>query len=600
MNDKLLDYYEQELTYIRQMGMEFAENYPKIANRLMLESEKSSDPHTERLIEAFAFISGRIHKKIDDDFPDMTESLLSIIYPHYNNPIPSMTIAQFKPMMQNVPESGYTIERGVKLYTKAVNDTPCQFTTSQAIEIWPIEVIKAQLKDPEIRIKDAQHLLQIQLKSINYLPFNTIEFKKLRFFLHGQHQHIFHIHELLFNNVCYIECVAKDINNNTQRTIVLTPSVEPVGFKEEEALLPTTKRAFPGYRLLMEYFCFPEKFLFFDLSGFDKLKEIETDDLLDIRIYFNRTADKSLTVDKHTFCLNASPVVNLFSKTAEPVRVDQRKTRYQVIPDTRRRDAMEVFSIDRISAISEEHGDEIEYRPFYSIRHHLEKIRNDDRNVFWHIQRELSGTSKDRGSEVFLSFSDLNLQPNSPSVDVLTVHTTCTNRDLPSRLPVGDKTGDFRIESAAPVEKITAILKPTPARRPFLRGSLQWRLISHLSLNYTSLVEGGEEALREILMLYDFDNSPSTRQQINGIVSVKTEHVTKRIQQSFCRGVKVIITLDEDKFVGAGLYLFAMVLERFLAQYVSVNSFSQLVIKTLQQKEILNTWPPRSGNQILL
>ena len=156
MNDTLLDYYEQELTYIRQMGMEFAEKYPKIAGRLMLESGKSSDPHTERLIEAFAFISGRIHKKINDDFPDMTESLLSIIYPHYNNPIPSMTIAQFKPMMQNVPETGYTIERGVKLYTKAVNDTPCQFTTSQPVEIWPIEVTKAQLKDPEIRVLTEQ------------------------------------------------------------------------------------------------------------------------------------------------------------------------------------------------------------------------------------------------------------------------------------------------------------------------------------------------------------------------------------------------------------------------------------------------------------
>ncbi len=599
MNDTLLDYYEHELTYIRQMGVEFAEKYPKIAGRLMLESEKSSDPHTERLIEAFAFLSGRIHKKINDDFPDMTESLLSIIYPHYNNPIPSMTIAQFKPLMQSVPETGYTIERGVKLYTKAVNDTPCQFTTSQPVEIWPIEVTKAQLKDPEIRVKNAQHLLQIQLKTINEIPFNTIEFKKLRFFLHGQHQHIFHLHELLFNNVCHIECVTKDKQNKSQ-TVVLTPAVEPVGFKEEEALLPLTKRAFPGYRLLMEYFSFPEKFLFFDLTGFDKLKNIDTDDKLDIRIYFNRTANRNLVVNKETFRLNASPVVNLFSKTAEPIRVEQRKTQYQVTPDTRRQDAMEVFSIDRISAISEEHGDQIEYRPFYSIRHHLEETKKDNRNVFWHVQREVSGKNRDKGTEVFLSFSDLNLKPDSPGVDVLTVHTTCTNRDLPSRLPVGDMAGDFRIESAAPVEKITAILKPTPARRPFLGGSLQWRLISHLSLNYTSLVEGGEEALREILMLYDFDNSPSTRQQINGIISVKTEHVTKRIQHSFCRGVKVIITLDEDKFVGVGLYLFAMILERFLAQYVSVNSFSQLVVKTLQRKEILNTWSPRSGNQILL
>ena len=234
------------------------------------------------------------------------------------------------------------------------------------------------------------------------------------------------------------------------------------------------------------------------------------------------------------------------------------------------------------------------------MRHHLGEERAAESQTFWHIQRRPSGKKGDRGTDVFLSFSDLNLKPSDPAEDILTVRVTCTNRDLPSRLAFGDATGDFNMETAAPVSTINCVLKPTPTRRPFLGSALQWRLVSHFSLNYMSLVEGGEHALKEILRLYDFNNSLSTQQMINGIVSVSSRHITKRINRSFCRGVQVTITLDEDKYVGTGIFLFASVLERFLSQYVSVNSFFQLVMKTLQREEPVKIWPPRSGNQILL
>jgi len=260
-----------------------------------------------------------------------------------------------------------------------------------------------------------------------------------------------------------------------------------------------------------------------------------------------------------------------------------------------------VFSIDSVTSSSAASpGEEAHFRPFYSVRHHLDEEDNRGRRAFWHIQRRASNKKGDEGTEVFLSFADLDFNPVDPGVETLTVHTTCTNRDLPARLPFGDTAGDFDMEIAAPVARINCLIKPTPARRPSLGGALQWRLISHLSLNYMSLVEGGEEALREILKLYDFDDSPATRQQINGIVSLQAQHVTKRIGQSFCRGVQVTIEFDEDKFVGTGLYLFASILERFLGQYVSVNSFSQLVAKTVQKKGALKKWPPRNGNRVLL
>ena len=259
-----------------------------------------------------------------------------------------------------------------------------------------------------------------------------------------------------------------------------------------------------------------------------------------------------------------------------------------------------MYTIDQVKAASVSGDTEKEYRPFYSIRHHLADDQDNQAKVFWHVQRRPSGQPGDKGTDVYLSFSDLNLNPADPGVDILTIRHTCTNRDMPSRLPFGDATGDFSMEVAAPVKKIECLIKPTPTRRPFLGGALQWRMISHLSLNYISMVEGGEDALKEILKLYDFEDSSSTRQQISGIVSVTSRHVTKRVSDAFARGVEVTITLDEDKFVGSGLYLFGSILERFLAQYVSVNSFSQLVLKTMQKKEELKRWPPRSGNQILV
>jgi type VI secretion system protein ImpG len=306
-------------------------------------------------------------------------------------------------------------------------------------------------------------------------------------------------------------------------------------------------------------------------------------------------------VNEDTFCINATPVVNLFKRIAEPIRVEQRQTEYRVVPDIRRQEATEVFSIDSVTASSSTSmGKEVDYKPFYSIRHHFQEEEGAGQRAFWYSQRRPSGRKGDNGTEVFLSFADLNFRPAEPGVETLTIHATCSNRDLPARLPFGDPAGDFSMETAAPVACINCLIKPTPARRPSLGGALQWRLISHLSLNYLSLVQGGEDALKETLKLYDFENSPATRQQINGIVSVESRAVTKRIGQSFCRGVEVTITFDEDKFIGTGLYLFASVLERFLGQYVSLNSFSQLVAKTIQKKEVLRKWPPRNGNRVLL
>lgn len=601
MEDRLLDYYERELTFIREMGAEFAHKYPKIAGRLLLEGDKCEDPHTERLIEAFALISGRIHKKIDDDFPEITESLLNIIYPHYTNPVPSMSVVRFDPVKQNIQEGGYRIDKGAALFSKPVKGTPCRFSTTQAVQIWPISVVDAQIREPRKMVKGAVQVIEIGMQSFNKLNLSTIDWQALRFFLNGPHQHVFHLYELLFNHICHAEFEVQTADGQSEVIELGADCIRPVGFTEKEGMLPYSKRSFPGYLLLFEYFCFPEKFLFFDLHGLDRLKNKKAGNCLTLRLFLNRMGKSDLVINTDTFQLNATPVANLFKRIAEPIRVEHRKTEYQVVPDVRRQKATEVYCVDQVTAtLSGSDGGQKEYRPFYSMRHHLAEDETSEAQTFWHIQRRPSGKKGDLGTDVFLSFSDLNLTPSDPGEDILTVRATCTNRDLPARLPFGNAGGDFNMETAAPVSKVICVLKPTPTRRPFLGGALQWRLVSHFSLNYMSLVDGGEHALKEILRLYDFNNSMATQQMISGIVSVSTRHITKRIKRSFCRGLQVTITFDEDKYVGTGIFLFACILERFLSQYVSVNSFSQFVMKTLQQEEPVKIWPPRSGNQILL
>ena len=393
------------------------------------------------------------------------------------------------------------------------------------------------------------------------------------------------------------------LNKDGQKEIIpLTPKhIAAVGFDPADGVISYSKRSFPGYILLFEYFCFPEKFLFFDFCGLDSLRGRKYKDILDIRIFLDTLPKANLVINADTFCTNATPAVNLFRRIAEPIRVEQLKTEYRVIPDVRRQNSTEIYSIDKVTSSSlSSPGEEVEFKPFYSVRHHLDEDDRHGRRVFWHMERRTSGKKGDNGTEVYLSFTDLDCNPADPGEEALTVHVTCTNRDFPARLSFGDPAGDFSMETAAPVSRINSLIKPLQTRRPSLEGALQWRLVSHLALNYMSIVQGGEEALREILSLYDFDNSPATRQQINGISAIGSKYVTKRMGQGFCRGVQVTVELDEDKFVGAGLYLFACILERFLAQYVSINSFSQLIVTTVQKKEVIKKWPPRNGNRVLL
>jgi type VI secretion system protein ImpG len=590
MDDDFLDYYERELSFIREMGGEFARKYPAVAGRLLLEPDRCEDPHVERLIEAFALICARVHKKLDDDLPEITQSLLNVLYPHCTNPIPSLSVVKFSPLLKNIPDTGYLIPKGTQLFSRPVDGVRCRFATAYQVTLWPMEVVSAAF---------AEQAITIRLKLHNKGTFAAFPSDSVRFYLNGQRQHTFLLYEQLLNNVSRVECVAD--GKKVPPVALAKDCIRHVGFDQDETLLPFPRQSFKGYRLLLEYFAFPEKYLFLDLAGLSSTPLADFGDTLDLAIHLDRPWEASLPLCADTFCLHAAPAVNLFSKIAEPLRIEQRQTEYRVVPDLRRPESTEVFSIDRVSGVSDAALPEARvYRPLYEITRPEGGDAGCIEGLWWQMQRRPSGKAGDSGTEVFLSFCDLASDPAEPPDETVTVRLTCSNRDIPGTLSWGDPAGDFDTEAAAPVEAIHTMVRPTAVRRPKLSGALQWRLISHLCLNHLSLLESEGAALKEMLRLYDVEEAPSTRQQVKGIVSVASRHVTRRIGALFCRGVEVTIEFDERQFVGGGVYLFASVLERFLGEYVSLNSFVQLVAKSRQRKDVIKKWPPRNGDRVLL
>ncbi|GFO64723.1 type VI secretion system baseplate subunit TssF [Geomonas paludis] len=591
MPDDILHYFERELSYLRHTGSSFARKYPKVAGRLLLEPTKCEDPHTERLIEAFAFLCARIQRKIDDGLPEITQSLLQVLYPQLTAPIPSCAVVKFAPLYRNLPEGCYQIAKGTPLFSKPVDGVSCQFRTAYPVTLWPVEVIHASLEAPVKLVKGAQQAVRVRLllHGAAGFPGDT-----LRFYLDGQPQHVFLLYQLLLNHVCSVECVPAGAA--VADAVHLPPGcLRPVGFAADEELLQYPQHSFPGYRLLLEYFAFPHKFLFIDLSGLSVLgKGAAFSHSVDLIFYLDTAAPESLVVGRETFCLYATPMVNVFQKIAEPIRHNHGKSEYRVVPDLRREGAFEVLSVDEVTAAGATSPAEVKhYCPVFS-----GSGGEDGAGRFWQMQRRPASRPHHGGTDVFLSVCDLAEAATAPLEETLLIRVTCSNRDLPAKLPCGDP--DFETESAAPLAAIKCLLKPTHSLRPSLDGELQRRLISHLSLNYISLVEGGAGALRQLLSLYDFASSSTTRHQVAGIVSVRSRAVTRRIGAGFCRGLEVTIVFDEEKYVGSGVYLFASVLERFLGQYVSVNSFVQLMAARASDDTIIKQWPPRSGDRVLL
>lgn len=610
--EELLPYYERELSFLRRYSHDFANRYPKIAARLALSGEHCEDPHVERMIESFALLGARINKKLDDDYPEFTEALLEVLYPHYLRPFPSCSIAQFAPSatlsQQTEP---FVVARGTELKSRAIRGVQCQFRTAYDVTLAPIRISEARYASiataPSATVLpgNATGVISITFESTApQLDLAALKVGRLRTHLHGEQSFVAALSDCLFANALatYVEAE----RNGQWRAVRQTP-FEQAGFDEADALIDYPAKSHPAYRLLTEYFAFPDKFDFvdFDLAALARqagrchrltlhvvLKEVRGDS------HVARLLDMLSANHFRLFC---TPVVNLFKQHGEPIRINHQAVSYPVIAESRRAFAYEVYAIDSVHLVRQTAHEEavIEFRPFYSL-HHGEAARAGH---YWFARRNDWVAQKSPGYETEISIVDIDFEPAAPQTDTLSLDLTCTNRDLPAGLATGLEGGDLFLDGGAQTGAISMLRRPTPSVR-FERGrSVHWRLISHLALNHVSLADHGLAALKEMLTLYDLRRTAVSIRHIDGIVGIEQKSAVQWLPgkpfATFVRGIEVRVTVDEEHFVGTSLASFVRVIDTFFGLYVHLNSFVQLIVVSKRTGEEIIRCKPRSGESIL-
>jgi type VI secretion system protein ImpG len=626
LDPRFLDLYNKELRHIREMGGEFAAQFPKVASRLGLDSFECADPYVERLLEGFAFLAARVQLKIDSEFPRFTHHLLESVYPHYLTPTPSMAVVRFGPdMTDGSLAEGFEIPRHTALRSmlRKGDLTPCTYRTAHDLTLWPLEVERGEYIGspsalPEVSFPGEAPLksgIRLRLKVNAGLKFSELSLDTLDIFLRGKDA--MRVYEHVRSNVVGLAARPAQSTKKSDWIVWGKSDIEPLGYEPAQALLPVGPCSFDGYRLLHEYFAFPQRYMFVRVKGLKRAVRRSQDTGLDLLILFDR-ADQTLEPQVTTglFDLHCTPAINLFPKRMDRVHLSQKEHEYHIVPERTRPMDFEVFSVDSVVGYGKAVEPQREFLPFYSATHpsfHLSPsayytLRREKRLLSSRRQRRNIGPrSTYIGSEVFVTLVDAEQAPISTDLRQLGIEALCTNRDLPLLMSLGSGSTDFTWDFSGPVDSVRCVAGLSRPRPSPVDGDTHWRLISHLTLNYLSIAstDGGEGAvaLRELLGLYAFLNENQVRKEIEGLVSVASTPVYRRIATSggsaFGRGLEIRLDFDETQFEGTGCFLLGAVLEQFLSKYVSLNSFTETVVRTVDRGEIIH-WPMRNGRRQVL
>jgi type VI secretion system protein ImpG len=585
-------YYQEELAFLREMGAEFARAHPAAAPFL---AERGADPDVERLLEGFAFLTGKLRLKLDDEFPELTQSLIRILYPHYLRPVPAMSILQFEPA-PNMVKTAQRIPRGTAVDSVPVEEKACRFRTCSDVELLPMTVREASLERP------AGAVAGLRLK-VGFLPGAAADKPgpiRPRLFLHGDPATTCSLYLHLTRHLKEVIVRAPGAASGTRQLTLPPDAVRAVGFAEEDALIPYPTHAFPGYRVLQEYFTLPQKFLFLDIAGLEDLPGLQPlQEGFEILFPFLRQPDAALRVGADNVRLNCAPVVNLFECQSDPIRMDQRRVEYLVRPEAAKAQQAAVFSVNRAMGWEAGTAEPRELLDFASLGRGLGEKKGPGIVYF---STRLRPSILGAGVETYVSFVTESGESALPPTETVVLELTCTNRDLPQGLRVGDL---CRPTSSTPTfARFRNITPVTPNLDPPLGPGLHWRLISNLSLNYLSL--SSPEALRSLLGLYNFralyDRQAEREHQLRleAIRSVRAEPEERLHRGTPVRGTRIEIELAEANFAAEGeMVLFGDVLSEFLALYCSINSYTRLVVRGADKGEVY-TWSPRSGRQTLI
>ncbi len=627
MRERLLQHYNTELGYVRQMAAEFAREYPKIAGRLGIDPsghEVCPDPFVERLMEGFAYLTARIQTKFDAEFPRLTQGLLETVFPHYLAPTPSMLIAGFEPELTEAGlASGYVIPRGTLMRGNLGRgaSVPAQFRTAHQVTLWPLRIKQVAYNTREIGAFELPEslrpkaVLRLRLEITAGVPPKELKLNDLDVYLRGGGDLPFQVYEQILSRGWKV--VLQSGTGRQRKTVIVNgPGVRPVGFSENEALLPVAPRSFEGYRLLREYFVFPQRFLFFRLCGLREAIAQMTAPEFDILILCDHN-DIQLEnrVDETMFALFCTPAINLFEKRIDRIALSDRFSEYQVIADKTRTVEFEIFDLRRVEGIGSLPDETYKFTPFY-----FNYDRDLNSRAYYtlnRVERTLSarevqqGGVRYPGSEVYLSLVDGNNAPYHPDLQQLSITALCTNRHLPIQLPVGVGKTDFHLDTNAPLVATRALTSPTEPIPSMAEGELSWRIINHLTLNYLSLVdanpEEGAAALREMMRLYgehpnNAQTNNSIKKLINALTNVTSKPIIRRVLTpgpiAFARGLEITVTVRESEFTGNSVFLFGAVLEQFFAKYVSINSFTETVLRS--ERGEVKRWKAHPGTRDVL
>ena len=583
-------YYQDELSYLRELGREFAAAYPAIAPML---AESGADPDVERLLEGVAFLTGKLRQKIDDELPEVIHSVAALLFPHYLRQVPATSVVEFTPL-PNVVRERVLVGRGAEVGSVPVEDTPCRFRTTQDVELLPLAV-------EDVRIDTAQlsETLRIELRVTGGASLSALELSKVRFYIHGERRMQ---DDLRLWLGAHLESVAfASVERDHDNVISTFPArnLKLAGFEENEALIPYPETVYPGYRLLQEYFPLPQKYAFFDVLGFDRVPTEKLGERFALLLQFKDGLPSGTRVGKDAIRLFCTPVVNLFGHNTDPIKPDLTKFEYLARPAGGNPEAFEIYSIEKVTGIARRTSQRVDIPSFFSFKHEFSPDKSAP-PVFH--QTHLKPATIGEGVDIYLSFGTPQDAGAVPEFDVISVESTCTNRQYPAQLKVGDiHVATATSPAVATFKNLIGVTSPLP---PPMGRELQWRVLAHMAMSYRSIAE--LEVLRSTVDLYnlqavvDRQAARANQLRIAAIKDVKVSPTDRLYRGAPVRGVRTELELDENGFAGEGeMYLFASVLNEMFASYVSLNSFTQLRVRGTNTN-VIYEWDPKSGNRTLI